>query len=94
MASGVAAVVRNLPAGSPSIFYCIHSIVEKANSMCSGVNTDGTNLMKSKEGGWEPIKKLLELLVRLLSLVDVQVSWFDPCMSPFVVPVWDSMSVA
>ncbi|KAK2995965.1 hypothetical protein RJ640_026004, partial [Escallonia rubra] len=35
MASGVAALVRHLPAGSPSIFYCIHCLAEKANSFRS-----------------------------------------------------------
>ncbi|KAL3507502.1 hypothetical protein ACH5RR_032884 [Cinchona calisaya] len=73
MASGVAAVVRHLPAGSPSIFYCIHSIVEKASSMCSAVNIEETDLLKTRDGGWEPCQKMLELLLRLLSLVDIQV---------------------
>ncbi|KAG7028353.1 hypothetical protein SDJN02_09534, partial [Cucurbita argyrosperma subsp. argyrosperma] len=35
MASGVAALVRYLPAGSPSIFYCIDSLTVKATSLCS-----------------------------------------------------------
>lgn len=72
MASGVAALVRNLPAGSPSIFYCVHCLVEKASSLCSEVPTE--------PGSWndlhdelEPCKKLLDLLLRLLSLVDIQV---------------------
>lgn len=72
MASGVAALVRYLPAGSPSIFYCIHCLVEKTNSLCNEVPTE--------PGSWnelhdelEPCKKLLDLLLRLLSLVDIQV---------------------
>ncbi|XP_019189188.1 PREDICTED: uncharacterized protein LOC109183539 [Ipomoea nil] len=65
VASGVTALVRHLPAGSPSIFYCIHSLVEKVNSLCS--------VIKNWEGEIEPTKKMLELLLRLLSLVDIQV---------------------
>ncbi|MFS7933170.1 hypothetical protein Hanom_Chr04g00376601 [Helianthus anomalus] len=65
MASGVAALVRYLPAGSPSIFYCVHSLVEKASSLC--------NEWKDLDDEPEPCKKLLDLLLRLLSLVDIQV---------------------
>ncbi|KAK9053172.1 hypothetical protein SSX86_029803 [Deinandra increscens subsp. villosa] len=65
MASGVAALVRYLPAGSPSIFYCVHSLVEKAGSLCSE--------WKELHDELEPCKKLLDLLLRLLSLVDIQV---------------------
>lgn len=75
MASGVAALVRYLPAGSPSIFYCINCLIEKAISFSSKVPTE--------PGSWnelhdelDPIKKLLDLLLRLLSLVDIQVSFF------------------
>ncbi|RHN60764.1 hypothetical protein MtrunA17_Chr4g0029361 [Medicago truncatula] len=39
MASGVVGMVRHLPAGSPTTFYCIHSLVEKANQLCSEVFT-------------------------------------------------------
>lgn len=74
MASGVAALVRHLPAGSPSIFYCIHSLVEKANSLCSEVLTHEADLWKNWQGESEPCKKILELLLRLISLVDIQVS--------------------
>lgn len=73
MASGVAAIVRHLPAGSPSIFYCVHGLVEKASILCSAVNSEETDLLKTGEEGWEPCQKLLELLLRLLSLVDIQV---------------------
>ncbi|KAL2543506.1 hypothetical protein Fot_12739 [Forsythia ovata] len=73
MTSGVAALVRHLPAGSPSIFYCIHCLAEKANSLCSVVSTCETDQWKNWEGELEPAKKVLDLLLRLLSLVDIQV---------------------
>ncbi|KAL2516800.1 hypothetical protein Adt_13047 [Abeliophyllum distichum] len=73
MTSGVAALVRHLPAGSLSIFYCIHCLAEKANSLCSVVSTCETDLWKNWEGELEPAKKVLDLLLRLLSLVDIQV---------------------
>ncbi|KAA8521948.1 hypothetical protein F0562_012737 [Nyssa sinensis] len=73
MASGVAALVRHLPCGSPSIFYCIHSLVEKANNLCSEVATLEADLWNNWQGELEPCKKILELLLRLLSLVDIQV---------------------
>lgn len=63
MASGVAALVRHLPAGSPSIFYCIHCLVESAKSLCS----------ENWEADSEPSNKLLDLLLHLLTLVDIQV---------------------
>jgi len=75
MASGVVALVRHLPAGSPSIFYCIHCLIEKADSLCSSVDTTPeTDLWKSWDGELEPFK-MLDLLFRLLSLVDIQVKW-------------------
>ncbi|KAK4338338.1 hypothetical protein RND71_042825 [Anisodus tanguticus] len=74
MASGVVVLVRHLPAGSPSIFYCIHCLIEKADSLCSSVNTTPeTDLWRSWDGELEPFKKMLDLLFRLLSLVDIQV---------------------
>ncbi|KAM7491286.1 hypothetical protein LguiA_034207 [Lonicera macranthoides] len=73
MASGVAALVRYLPAGSPSIFYGVHSLVEKANSLCSGLTTREADQWRNWQGELEPCKKLLDLLLRLLSLVDIQV---------------------
>ncbi|KAK3006253.1 hypothetical protein RJ639_016879 [Escallonia herrerae] len=73
MASGVAALVRHLPAGSPSIFYCIHCLAEKANSFCGEAMNLEADLWKNWQGELEPCKKLLELLLRLLSLVDIQV---------------------
>ncbi|XP_009766694.1 uncharacterized protein [Nicotiana sylvestris] len=74
LASGVVALVRHLPAGSPSIFYCISCLIEKADSLCSSVNTTPKNdLWKSWDGELEPFKQMLDLLLRLLSLVDIQV---------------------
>ncbi|XVF17271.1 hypothetical protein REPUB_Repub10bG0105500 [Reevesia pubescens] len=73
MASGVAALVRHLPAGSPSTFYCIHYLVNKANKLCSDASTLKADEWKNWQGGLEPCKKILELLLRLISLVDVQV---------------------
>ncbi|XP_042015042.1 uncharacterized protein LOC121763055 [Salvia splendens] len=73
MASGVAALVRNLPAGSPSTFYCVSSLIQKATSLCNAVDDLEIDLWKSWEGELEPPKKVLDLLLRLLSLVDIQV---------------------
>ncbi|KAK9147612.1 hypothetical protein Scep_006369 [Stephania cephalantha] len=73
MASGIAALVRHLPAGSPAIFYCIHSLCEKANDLCSKAIAQDADIWKSWQGDPHPCKKLLELLLRLLSLVDIQV---------------------
>ncbi|KAJ4849631.1 hypothetical protein Tsubulata_017740 [Turnera subulata] len=70
MASGVAALVRNLPAGSAATFYCVHSLVEKTKKLCSNVKAD---FWKNWQGESDPCKKLLELLLRLISLVDIQV---------------------
>ncbi|KDP27121.1 hypothetical protein JCGZ_22030 [Jatropha curcas] len=73
MASGVAALVRSLPAGSPALFYCIHSLVEKANILCGDISFRDTDIWKNWQGESEPFKKILELLLRLISLVDIQV---------------------
>ncbi|OUZ99491.1 hypothetical protein BVC80_8973g39 [Macleaya cordata] len=73
MASGVAALVRHLPAGSPATMYCIHSLVEKFKSLCSEAMIDDAEMWKNWQGDSEPCKKLLELLLRLLSLVDIQI---------------------
>jgi hypothetical protein len=75
MASGVGAMVRHLPGGSPSVFYCIHGLVEKANSLCSMTKSEeADSSWKNSEVDWDPCKKMLDLLLRLLSLVDIQVS--------------------
>ncbi|KAG8645426.1 hypothetical protein MANES_10G064500v8 [Manihot esculenta] len=73
MASGVAALVRNLPAGSPATFYCIHNLVEKVNILCSDVSTQDADTWKDPLGDSEPCKKIMELLLRLIFLVDIQV---------------------
>ncbi|KAL6539174.1 hypothetical protein OROGR_011823 [Orobanche gracilis] len=73
MASGVVALVRNLPAESPPVFYCITSLIQKAMSLCNSVDELDVELWKNWEGELEPPKKVLDLLLRLLSLVDIQV---------------------
>lgn len=75
MASGVAAIVRHLPAASPSVFYSIYYLVGKANSLCNISKSEETDhSWKDSEVDWDPSKKMLELLLRLLSLVDIQVT--------------------
>ncbi|OMP04028.1 hypothetical protein COLO4_10009 [Corchorus olitorius] len=73
MASGVAALVRHLPAGSPATFYCINSLVDKTNKLCSDAPTLNADEWKNWQGELEPCKKILQLLLRLISLVDIQV---------------------
>ncbi|KAI3942327.1 hypothetical protein MKW92_041464 [Papaver armeniacum] len=73
MASGVAALLRFLPAGSPAAMYCVHSLADKAKSLCSKAMTEDAEMWKDWQGDSEPSKKLLELLLRLLSLVDIQI---------------------
>ncbi|OWM88420.1 hypothetical protein CDL15_Pgr003832 [Punica granatum] len=74
LASGVGALVRHLPAGSAAIFYCIHSLAEKTNALCRVVlSRQESDAWKSLQGENEPCKKILDLLLRLLSLVDIQV---------------------
>lgn len=72
MASGVVAVVRHLPAGSPAIFYCVHCLVEKANR-CNKDFAQQADTWKNWQGESEPCKKVLDLLLRLISLIDIQV---------------------
>ncbi|KAL4610086.1 hypothetical protein ACB092_08G026900 [Castanea dentata] len=73
MASGVAALVRNLPAGSPAIFYCIHSLVEKGSTLCGDIFAQEVDLLRNRQGDSDACKKILELLLWLISLVDIQV---------------------
>ncbi|KAL9231066.1 hypothetical protein vseg_006334 [Gypsophila vaccaria] len=74
LASGVSALVRHLPAGSPSIFYCVHSLAEKANELCREAMTlEGNDCWKNWQGDSEPGKKILELLFLLMSIIDIQV---------------------
>ncbi|WJX36540.1 hypothetical protein P8452_24405 [Trifolium repens] len=73
MASGVVGMVQHLPAGSPATFYCIHSLVEKANQLCSEIFTHEADEWQQWQGEPEPSKKLMDLLLRLVFLVDIQV---------------------
>ena len=74
MASGVAALVRHLPAGSPAIFYCVHCLVEKADRLCREDFSQQADMWKNWQGESEPCKKILDLLLRLISMVDIQAS--------------------
>ena len=67
-------MVRHLPAGSPAIFYTIHSLIEKANKLCGEVFAQEVDMWKNWQGESQPCKKILELLLRLISVVDVQVT--------------------
>ncbi|XP_038903923.1 uncharacterized protein LOC120090375 isoform X2 [Benincasa hispida] len=83
MASGVAALVRYLPAGSPAIFYCIDSLTVKATSLCSENFMDDADLWKTWQGDLEPSKKILDMLLRLVSLVDIQFGfWLSHILGP------------
>ncbi|KAF3336159.1 hypothetical protein FCM35_KLT20666 [Carex littledalei] len=73
VASGVVALVRNLPAGSPGTYHCVHSLVSKAKSLSDEATVRSPNLWKSWEESSEPCKKVVDLLLRLVSLVDIQV---------------------
>ncbi|KAI9088214.1 hypothetical protein K1719_029935 [Acacia pycnantha] len=73
MASGVVGIVRHLPAGSPSIFYCIHHLVEKADRLCAEVLINDADAWKKLQADTEPCKRLLELLFHIIFLVDIQV---------------------
>lgn len=84
LASGVAALVRYLPAGSPALFYCVHSLVEKTHDLCTKAMSRDANIWKNWEKDSEPCKKVAELLMRLISLVDIQVLLLIPFYSsPF-----------
>lgn len=76
MASGVVGIVRHLPAGSRSIFYCIYSLVDKADKLCAEVLTNDTDAWKKLQGETEPCKRLLDLLLHIVFLVDIQVRYF------------------
>ncbi|KAJ4804636.1 obscurin-like protein [Rhynchospora pubera] len=73
LASGVVALVRNLPAGSPGTFYCTYSLISKAKSLSDEATARSPNMWKFWEESSEPCKKVVDLLLRLLSLVDIQV---------------------
>ncbi|RLM79549.1 uncharacterized protein C2845_PM12G01510 [Panicum miliaceum] len=72
LASGVAAIVRHIPAGSPAILFCIHSLVVKAKDLCDTAKVQDKSLWRSWEESTEPCKKTLDLLLRLIFLVDIQ----------------------
>ncbi|XP_020597892.1 uncharacterized protein LOC110037559 [Phalaenopsis equestris] len=73
LASGVAALVRQLPAGSPAIFYCINCLTEKARDLCNKATSKDADMWKTWDGSAETCKKVLDLLMRLIYLVDIQV---------------------
>lgn len=75
MASGVVGIVRHLPAGSPSIFYCINSLVDKADGLCTEVFANDADAWKKLQGEPEPCKKLLDLLLHTVFFVDIQVCY-------------------
>ncbi|KAL6848337.1 hypothetical protein ACP4OV_021631 [Aristida adscensionis] len=72
LASGVAALVRHLPAGSPAILFCIHSLVVKAKDLCNTAKVQDKSLWRSWEESTGPCKKISDLLLRLIFLVDIQ----------------------
>lgn len=72
-ASGVAALARYLPAGSPAIFFCINCLTEKAIDLCKEAITEDTDMWRTWEASSETCKKFLDLLMRLIYLVDIQV---------------------
>ncbi|CAO2041255.1 unnamed protein product [Urochloa humidicola] len=72
LASGVAALVRHLPAGSPAIMFCIHSLVVKAKDLCDTAMVQDKSLWRSWEESTGPCKKMLDLLLRLIFLADIQ----------------------
>ncbi|KAL5664370.1 hypothetical protein ACJX0J_024478, partial [Zea mays] len=72
LASGVAALVRHLPAGSAAILFCIHSLAVKAKDLCETANVQNKSLWRSWEESTDPCKKTLDLLLRLIFLVDIQ----------------------
>lgn len=72
LASGVVALVRHLPAKSPAILFCVHSLVVKAKDLCSTAMVQDRSLWRSWEESTEPCKKMSDLLLRLIFLVDIQ----------------------
>ncbi|CAD6248275.1 unnamed protein product [Miscanthus lutarioriparius] len=72
LASGVAALVQHLPAGSAAILFCIHSLVVKAKDLCEVAKVQNKSLWRSWEESTDPCKKMLDLLLRLIFLVDIQ----------------------
>lgn len=75
LSSGVQALVRYLPAGSPAIVFCINSLVQKSNSLYNANSTSniGHDVEVEGETEPEPAKNLQGLLLHLIFLVDIQV---------------------
>lgn len=72
LASGVVALVRHLPAKSPAILFCVHSLVVKAKDLCNTAMVQDRSLWRSWEESTEPCKKISDLLLRLIFLIDIQ----------------------
>ncbi|WVZ78092.1 hypothetical protein U9M48_025857 [Paspalum notatum var. saurae] len=72
LAAGVVALVRHLPAGSGAILFCIHSLVVKAKDLCETAQAQNKSLWRSWEESTDPCKKISDLLLRLIFLVDIQ----------------------
>ncbi|KAJ1277641.1 hypothetical protein BS78_04G018800 [Paspalum vaginatum] len=72
LAAGVVALVRHLPAGSGAVLFCIHSIVVKAKDLCETAQAQNKSLWRSWEESTDPCKKISDLLLRLIFLVDIQ----------------------
>lgn len=73
LSSGVQALVRYLPAGSPAIVFCINSLVQKAHSVYNANSTSNMHHDAEVEGETESAKNLQGLLLHLIFLVDIQV---------------------
>nr|CAB3448660.1 unnamed protein product [Digitaria exilis] len=62
IASGVATLVRNLPAGSAAVFFCIHSLVVKAKDLCEIAKVQNKSLWRSWEESTDPLAHSLLFL--------------------------------
>ena len=74
LSSGVQALVRYLPAGSPAIVFCINSLVQKAHNAYNSNYTSTMGHAAEVERETEHAKTLQGLLLHLIFLVDIQVS--------------------
>lgn len=73
LSSGVQALVKYLPAGSPAIVFCINSLVQKSHSLYNANSTSNIGQDAEVEGESESAKNLQGLLLHLIFLVDIQV---------------------
>lgn len=73
LASGVVALVRHAPAGSPAIIFCTHKLVDKATSLCYEAVKENAQMWENWHEDTGPYKKIVDLLLRLILLVDIQV---------------------